>query len=146
MRRIVVTGLGMVSPVGLNVEDSWKNVVAGKTGVAKITRFAAETFAVQVAGEVKDFFVGDAMDAKEAGRAPLFLQYAAKAAQEAIRQSGLKPDNFSADRAGVCIGVGLGSLDTHSVVRERLAPSITVYDSAHDCQYGVRFSVALAQF
>lgn len=112
MRRIVVTGLGMVSPVGLNVEDSWKNVVAGKTGVAKITRFDAETFAVQVAGEVKDFFVGDAMDAKEAGRAPLFLQYAAKAAQEAIRQSGLKPDNFSADRAGVCIGVGLGSLDT----------------------------------
>jgi 3-oxoacyl-[acyl-carrier-protein] synthase II len=112
MRRIVVTGLGMVSPVGLDVAESWKNVLACKTGVAKITRFDAETFAVQIAAEIKNFSVGDAMDAKEAGRAPLFLQYAAKAAQEAILDSGLTKDNFDPERAGTCIGVGLGALET----------------------------------
>ena len=112
MRRIVVTGLGMVSPVGLTVEESWKNILSGKTGVAKITRFDTESFAVQIAAELKNFSVGDAMEPKEAGRAPLFLQFAAKAAQEAILNSGLKPSNFNPDRAGVCIGVGLGSLET----------------------------------
>ena len=112
MRRIVVTGLGMVSPVGLTVEESWKNILSGKTGVAKITRFDTESFAVQIAAELKNFSVGDAMEPKEAGRAPLFLQFAANAAQEAILNSGLKPSNFNPDRAGVCIGVGLGSLET----------------------------------
>jgi 3-oxoacyl-[acyl-carrier-protein] synthase II len=112
MRRVVVTGLGMVSPVGLTVDESWKNILSGKTGVAKITRFDTESFTVQIAAELKNFSVGDAMEPKEAGRAPLFLQFAAKASQEAILNAGLKPGNFTPDRAGVCIGVGLGSLET----------------------------------
>ena len=111
MRRVVVTGLGMVSPVGLNVADSWKNTLAGKTGVGKITRFDTTNFTVHIAAEVKNFIVGDAMDAKEAGRAPLFLQFAAKAAQEAMKDSGLNSSNFNPDRAGACVGVGIGSIE-----------------------------------
>jgi len=111
MRRVVVTGLGMVSPVGLNVAESWKNTLAGKTGIGKITRFETTNFTVHIAAEVKNFIVGDAMDAKEAGRAPLFLQFAAKAAQEAMRDSGLNSSNFNPDRAGACVGVGIGSID-----------------------------------
>lgn len=111
MRRVVVTGLGMVSPVGLNVEESWKNALAGKTGIGKLTRFDATNYTVQIGAEVKNFSVGDAMDAKEANRAPLFLQYAAKSAQEAIRDAGLTEGNFNPDRAGSCVGVGIGSLD-----------------------------------
>ncbi len=111
MRRVVVTGLGMVSPVGLDVTESWKNAVAGKTGVGRITRFDTSQYTVQIGAEVKGFSVGDAMDAKEANRAPLFLQFAAKSAQEAMRDAGLKPDTFNPDRAGACVGVGIGSLE-----------------------------------
>ena len=107
MRRVVVTGLGMVSPVGLNVAESWKNALAGKTGIGKLSRFDATNFTVQIGAEVKNFSVGDAMDAKEANRAPLFLQYAAKSAQEAIRDAGLTSENFNPDRAGACVGVGI---------------------------------------
>ena len=111
MRRVVITGLGMVSPVGLNVAESWRNTLAGKTGIGKITRFDTTNFTVHIAAEVKNFNVGDAMDAKEAGRAPLFLQFAAKAAQEAMQDSGLNSSNFNPDRAGACVGVGIGSID-----------------------------------
>jgi 3-oxoacyl-[acyl-carrier-protein] synthase II len=111
MRRVVVTGMGMVSPVGLNVQESWKNTVAGKSGVGKITRFDTSQHSVHIAAEVKGFAVGDAMDAKEAGRAPLFLQYAAKAAQEAMRDAALAEGNYNPDRAGTCVGVGIGSID-----------------------------------
>jgi 3-oxoacyl-[acyl-carrier-protein] synthase II len=111
MRRVVVTGLGMVSPIGQNVSESWKNALAGKSGVGKITRFDTTNYSVHIAAEVKDFAVGDAMDAKEAGRAPLFLQFAAKAAQEAMRDAKLTEGNFNPDRAGACVGVGIGSID-----------------------------------
>ncbi len=111
MRRVVVTGLGMVSPVGLNVADSWKNTLAGKTGVGKITRFDSTNFNIHIAAEVKDFQVGNAMEAKEAGRAPLFLQFSAKAAQEAVHDAGLKEGNYDPERAGTCVGVGIGSID-----------------------------------
>jgi 3-oxoacyl-[acyl-carrier-protein] synthase II len=111
MRRVVVTGLGMVSPCGRNVEESWQNALAGRTGVGPITRFDTSNFTVKIAAEVKNFEVGDAMDAKEAGRAPLFLQFAAKAAQEAVRDAGLNSSNFNADRAGACVGVGIGSVE-----------------------------------
>jgi 3-oxoacyl-[acyl-carrier-protein] synthase II len=111
MRRVVVTGLGMVSPIGQNVGESWKNALAGKSGVGKITRFDTTNFTVHIAAEVKDFSVGDAMDAKEAGRAPLFLQFAAKAAQEAMRDAKLAEGQFNPDRAGTCVGVGIGSID-----------------------------------
>ena len=111
MRRVVVTGLGMVSPVGLNVAESWKNAVAGKTGIAKLTRFDTTNYTVQIGAEVKNFNVGDAMDAKEANRAPLFLQFAAKAAQEAMQDARLSEGSYNPDRAGTCVGVGLGSLD-----------------------------------
>jgi 3-oxoacyl-[acyl-carrier-protein] synthase II len=101
----------MVSPIGQNVGESWKNALAGKSGVGKITRFDTTNFTVHIAAEVKDFSVGDAMDAKEAGRAPLFLQFAAKAAQEAMRDAKLAEGQFNPDRAGTCVGVGIGSID-----------------------------------
>ncbi len=130
MRRVVVTGIGLVSPVGNNVAESWENTVAGRSGVATITRFDSASVPVHNAAEVKNFQIGDALDAKEANRAPLFLQYTAKAAQEAIKHSGFS-GHGDANRHGTCIGVGLGSLDIieeyHTVLKEKGARRVSPF-------------------
>ena len=130
MRRVVVTGLGMVSPVGNTVKDSWENAIHGRTGVAPITRFDASSYPVQIAAEVKNFAVGDAMEPKEANRATLFLRYAAKAAQEAIKDSGFSGTG-DPNRHGTCIGVGLGAMelieDMHSTMLEKGPRRITPF-------------------
>jgi 3-oxoacyl-[acyl-carrier-protein] synthase II len=130
MRRVVVTGLGMVSPIGNNLKDSWSHTVNGRTGIAKLTRFDASTLPTRIAGEVKDFQVGDAMEVKEANRAPLFLQYAAKASQEAILDSGFTGLG-DPNRHGTSLGVGLGALDLietmHDTLREKGVRRITPF-------------------
>ena len=130
MRRVVVTGLGLVSPVGNSVKESWENALLGKTGVGPITRFDAANVPVRIAAEVKNFSVGDAMELKEANRAPLFLQYAAKAAQEAIIASGFS-SHGDPNRHGTSIGVGLGALelieDCHDTLREKGPRRITPF-------------------
>ena len=88
-RRVVVTGLGAVTPIGNNVETFWKNVKAGKVGIGEITKFDTTDFKVKLAAEVKDFNPKDYMDFKSAKRMELFSQYAVAAAKEAIEQSGL---------------------------------------------------------
>lgn len=110
MRRVVVTGLGLVSPVGLDCKTSWAEAVGGRTGVRRITRFDPKDLPTTIAAEVKGFAIGNAMEVKEANRAPFFLQYAAKAAQEAIVDSGFASTG-NPDRHGTCVSVGLGSLD-----------------------------------
>jgi 3-oxoacyl-[acyl-carrier-protein] synthase II len=111
MRRVVVTGLGMVSPAGLTVNESWDSVLAAKTGVARITKFAAQDSGVTIAAEVKGFSLGDALDPKESGRASPFILYAAKASQEALLDAGLSSiDPQQAEAYGCCIGVGIGAL------------------------------------
>ncbi|HEX8987052.1 MAG TPA: beta-ketoacyl-ACP synthase II [Rhodocyclaceae bacterium] len=117
-RRVVVTGLGIVSPVGNNVSDSWANIVAGKSGITTITKFDASAFKSQVAGEVKGFDVAAYLSPKEARRMDTFIHYGMAAGIQAFRDSGLAVTPENAERIGVNIGSGIGGLpmieDTHN--------------------------------
>ena len=109
-RRIVVTGLGIISPVGIGLTASWANILAGHSGIAKITRFDTTHFPVNIAGEVKDFDVGQYLSAKEARRYDTFVHYGLVSTMEAIKDAGL--DGYAGDkeRVGVCVGSGIGGL------------------------------------
>jgi 3-oxoacyl-[acyl-carrier-protein] synthase II len=109
-RRVVVTGLGIVSPVGIGVSEAWANVLAGRPGITRITRFDPGPFASQIAGEVKGFEVGKYLAVKEARRFDLFLHFGTAAAMEAIADAGLKATEANAERIGVNIGSGIGGL------------------------------------
>ena len=109
-RRVVVTGLGIVSPVGNTVSETWENIVAGKSGIATITRFDASAFSARVAGEVKGFDIGQYLTPKEARRMDTFIHYGMAAGIQAIRDSGLAVTAENADRIGVNIGSGIGGL------------------------------------
>lgn len=109
-RRIVVTGLGVVSPVGIGVETSWANLVSGKSGITRISKFDPSNFASQIAGEVKDFDVSQFLPAKEARRMDVFIQYGLAAAIEAVKDSGIVATEENAERIGVSIGSGIGGL------------------------------------
>ncbi len=117
-RRVVVTGLGLVSPVGNSVAEAWANLIAGKSGIRTITRFDASTFASRIAGEVKDFDVTAYLSAKEARRMDVFIHYGMAAGIQAMRDSGLEVNAENADRIGVNIGSGIGGLplieETHN--------------------------------
>jgi 3-oxoacyl-[acyl-carrier-protein] synthase II len=121
-RRVVVTGLGVVSPVGIGVEASWANLVAGKSGITKITKFDPSNFASQIAGEVKGFDVSQYLPAKEARRMDIFIQYGMAAAIEAVKDSGIVATEENAERIGVSIGSGIGGLqlieDTNDIYDE----------------------------
>lgn len=121
-RRVVVTGLGVVSPVGIGVETAWANLVAGKSGITNITKFDASPFASQIAGEVKEFDVSQFLPAKDARRMDTFIQYGMAAAIEAVKDSGIVVTEENAERIGVSIGSGIGGLqlieDTDEVYHE----------------------------
>jgi len=109
-RRVVVTGLGIISPVGTGVEEAWGNVLAAHSGIGPITRFDATGFPSRIAGEVKGFDVARYLSAKEARRYDTFIHYGLVATMEAVRDAGL--DGYAGDkeRCGVCIGSGIGGL------------------------------------
>jgi len=109
-RRVVITGLGLVTPVGIGVEESWEGLCAGKSGIGEITRFDASNFATRIAGEVKDFHPQDFLPKKEARRTSLFIAYAIAATRMAMESSGLQIDEHNEDRVGVLTGCGLGGL------------------------------------
>ncbi|PKO56601.1 MAG: beta-ketoacyl-[acyl-carrier-protein] synthase II [Betaproteobacteria bacterium HGW-Betaproteobacteria-21] len=117
-RRVVVTGLGLVSPVGNTVPEAWENLIAGKSGIGPITRFDASAFSARIAGEVKDFDVTTYLSAKEARRMDVFIHYGMAAGIQAIRDSGIEVTAANAERIGVNIGSGIGGLpmieDTHA--------------------------------
>jgi 3-oxoacyl-[acyl-carrier-protein] synthase II len=117
-RRVVVTGLGIVSPVGVGVDEAWASILAGRSGIGPITRFDASGFPVRIAGEVKDFDVSKWLSAKESRRYDTFIHYGLVAAMESIRDAGLEGWNGDKERAGVCIGSGIGGLpmieETHA--------------------------------
>jgi len=121
-RRVVITGLGIISPVGNTVEQAWSNILAGKSGISRITRFDPSAFSCQIAGEVKGFDVTEYISAKEARRMDIFIHYGLAAGIQAIKDSGMvvTPDN--AERIGVNIGSGIGGLpmieDTHNTYLE----------------------------
>jgi 3-oxoacyl-[acyl-carrier-protein] synthase II len=109
-RRVVVTGLGIISPVGIGLASAWENILAGRSGITRITRFDAHAFPSRIAGEVKDFDVTKHLSGKEARRYDTFIHYGLVATMEAVRDAGLEGYDGDLDRAGVCIGSGIGGL------------------------------------
>lgn len=109
-RRVVVTGLGVVSPVGIGTQTAWNNLVAGQSGITRITKFDPTPFSSQIAGEVKGFNAEDFIPAKDARRMDTFIQYGLAAGLEAFRDSGLEVTDANAERIGVTIGSGIGGL------------------------------------
>ncbi len=109
-RRVVITGLGAVTPVGLNVQESWENLLAGKSGVGEITKFDSEEFSTHIAAEVKGLDPEERIDRKELRKMDMFIVFAIFAALEALEQSGLVIDETNEERVGVCLGAGLGGL------------------------------------
>ncbi len=123
MRRVVVTGLGVVSPLGTGVEKNWAALTNGQSGIATVTRFDASDLATQIAGEVKDFVAEDFIEKKEIKKMDLFIQYGLGAADMALKDSGLEITEENAERVGVLVGSGLGGLPAieqyHKVLLER---------------------------
>ena len=119
-RRVVVTGLGIVSPVGIGVAEAWSTIVAGKSGISRITRFDASALPTRIAGEVRGFDVAKWLSPKEARRFDIFIHYGLAAAIDALKDSGLDLDQERREQVGVCIGSGIGGLplieDTHNAV------------------------------
>jgi 3-oxoacyl-[acyl-carrier-protein] synthase II len=122
-RRVVITGLGCVSPVGNTVAEAWDAIVNGKSGIATITKFDAAPFSTRFAGEVKNFNVEDYMPAKDARHMDTFIHYGMAAGMQAFEDSGLVVTDENADRIGVLIGSGIGGLplieDTHAELTNR---------------------------
>lgn len=109
-RRVVVTGLGVVSPVGNSVPVAWANILAGKSGIGPISNFDVSDFSVRFGGEIRDFDVSSYIPAKDARRMGTFIHYGIAAASQAIEDSGIEITAANASRAGVAIGSGIGGL------------------------------------
>jgi 3-oxoacyl-[acyl-carrier-protein] synthase II len=109
-RRVVVTGLGIVSPVGLNLKESWDNIVAGNSGVATITEYDTSAFPVTIAATVKNFDASHVIPVKDQRKMDVFIHYGLVAAEEALLDSGIEVTDANADRIGVAIGSGIGGL------------------------------------
>jgi len=121
-RRVVVTGLGMITPLGLDVETTWKAILAGQSGISRIEHFDASDLSCQICGYVKNFDVTQYMSEKEARKKDYFIQYGMAAAMQAIKHSGIEINEENAYRVGLAIGSGIGGLPTieryHSVLLE----------------------------
>ncbi|SBT18765.1 3-oxoacyl-[acyl-carrier-protein] synthase 2 [Marinomonas gallaica] len=109
-RRVVITGMGMVSPLGNNVKDTWDNIIEGKSGVSDIEHFDASQFSTRFAAQVKDFDASQYMSVKEARKMDVFIQYGIAASVQAIEDAGLYPDCVDYKRIGCAIGSGIGGL------------------------------------
>ncbi|MHB8878900.1 MAG: beta-ketoacyl synthase N-terminal-like domain-containing protein, partial [Myxococcaceae bacterium] len=112
-RRVVVTGTGLITSLGTGVEKNWQALLAGKSGIAPITRFPVAKLDTHFAGEVKDFEPEQWIDRKEVRRMDLFTQYAVAASDMAMKESGLpigadKPNGYAAERVGIIVGSGIG--------------------------------------
>jgi beta-ketoacyl-acyl-carrier-protein synthase II len=157
-QRVVVTGLGLISPVGLSVEEAWRNVLAGRSGVRAITLFDTEKFRVKIAGEAWGFDPLNYMGAKEARRADRNVQFAIAAAQEALGQARLKIETSNANEVGVLIGSGAAAIRTYTAQQKvmdehgpsRLSPllipmitvdsasvQVSIFTGAHGPNFGV---------
>lgn len=109
-RRVVITGLGIVSPVGNSIPEAWDSIVNGRSGITEVTRFDTTDFPVKIAGEVKGFNVGDYLSPKEARRMDTFIHYGLAAGIQAVRDAGIEVPGENAERFGVNIGSGIGGL------------------------------------
>ena len=125
-KRVVVTGMGVVSPVGTGKEKFWQSLIDGESGINLITRFDASELPTRIAGEVKDFDPLDYIDKKEVRRMDRFTQLALGAADMAVTDAGLKPEHFDPFRAGVILGSGVGGIETieeQSIVMQTKGPN-----------------------
>ncbi len=111
-RRVVVTGLGLVTPLGVGVRESWEAVIAGRSGIGPITKFDSTGFKTAIAGEVRDFNAEEWVPKKKISRLDIFIQYALAAAKMAVDSAGLEVDDELAPKAGTIVGCGLGGLET----------------------------------
>ncbi len=131
MRRVVVTGVGAVSPLGTGTEKNWDALMKGQSGIAPITRYDASGLPTQIAAEVKDFNADDFIDKKEQKKMDLFIQYALAASEMAMQDSGFEVTEENAERVGVLVGSGLGGLPTmehyHNVMQEKGYKRITPF-------------------
>ncbi len=122
-RRVVITGLGMVTPFGLGVGPNWQALLAGRSAISRITRFDPERFPTRIAGEIKNFDVQQFIDRKEARKMDLFVQYAIAAAELAVQDSGIDTALLQGERTGVYVGSGIGGIgsieETHRVLLEK---------------------------
>ena len=119
-RRVVVTGLGIVSPVGSSIDTAWDNVVNGRSFIAPITRFDVSNYPTRFAGDVRDLKVEDYLSAKDARRMDPFVQYGYAAATQALRDSGLSVTPENSPRVGIAMGAGIGGLETIQINHEKL--------------------------
>ena len=130
-RRVVVTGLGLITPLGLGVDLSWQNLVNGKSGIRKISSFDVSAFPTQIAGEVVNFNPEDYIEFKEVKKMDRFIHFAVAAATLALNDSGLKITDSNSDRVGVLVGSGMGGLHAieyyHSVLLEKGPRRITPF-------------------
>lgn len=122
-RRVVVTGMGLLSPIGNTVESAWQAALGGQSGIGLIDSFDASEFSVKIAGNVKDFDVADYMSVKEARRMDRFIQLGIAAAVQAIEDAGLESEAADADRIGVAIGSGIGGIQTIEDTNQTLVKS-----------------------
>ncbi len=131
MRRVVVTGIGMITPLGTGVEKSWKHLIEGRSGIDKITLFDATNFPCQIAGEVKDFNIDDFIEYKEQKKMDRFIHFGLAAATMAMEDSGLKITPSMAYRVGVSLGSGIGGLPAiekyHTVLMQKGPRRITPF-------------------
>jgi len=124
-RRVVVTGLGVVTPLGTGVEKNWEALMAGQSGIGPITRFDASQFPARIAGEIKDFKPEDWIEKRDIKKMDLFIQYAVASAEQAMQQSSFKITEENADNVGVLVGVGPGAACTSRGVLGLGVPQVT---------------------
>jgi len=151
--RVVVTGMGAITPLGLNVQDTWQALIEGRSGIGRITQFDASAYPTQIAGEVKGFDPGEYMDVREARRMARFSQFAVAGAKMAVEDAGLTVDESNADDVGVVIGTAIGggmveSETAHLILLNKgvrrvpplFVPSMIPNAAAHHvaCAFGIR--------
>jgi len=131
MRRVVITGIGLVTPLGVGIEANWEALLAGRSGIRTVTRFDLTDFPVRIAGEVSNFDVQQFIDKKEARKMDLFVHYAIAAADLAIKSAGIDLAKLEGENTGVYVGSGIGGLgsieDTHRVLLEKGPSRVSPY-------------------
>ena len=151
-RRVVVTGLGVVTPLGHDLETFWKNLISGQCGIDRITAFDAAAFDTQIAGEVKNFDPAPAFPSpKDVRRTDRYSQFGVYAAWSALKDSGADLDKLDRDEIGVIIGSGIGGLETttaqHKILHgARPGPALAVHDPDAHQQHGLRPVLDVSEF